>query len=203
MFKQSVKVKQVGGDLVASFDSAEPMLVWKFDLQRYHSFTVALKGEEGDWVLGVTSPREQFYPVAHFPIRRDGEMALKKVHKVLAKKKSSTFMSFIKYFSVLAMLVFVMYFAVEYFFKHDVAYMDALMPASEPDSPPIEQPVAPTVAPTVAVTHVAPPVEPLPAPSAVEPPPTPQPVPIPAPPTLSEIPNSAAVPANELKPPTP
>jgi hypothetical protein len=109
--KKSIKVKLVGTDLVAAFDSAEPALVWKFDLARNHSFTVALQGEEGDWELGVTSPKGDFYPVAHFLAREDAEEALHKIHKVLVKKQRSKYVGcltlFVGFIVLLLILIFV------------------------------------------------------------------------------------------------
>jgi hypothetical protein len=86
---KAVEASVIGSSLVASFNKANPPLVWKFDLERNHSFTIALQGEEGDWELGLTSPKGDFYPVTHFLTREDAEDAFAGVQKALAKKKFS------------------------------------------------------------------------------------------------------------------
>lgn len=75
--------------LVATFHKANPPLVWKFDLERNHSFTLTLQGEEGDWELGLTSPKGDFYPITHFLTHEDAEEAFKEVNKALARRKFS------------------------------------------------------------------------------------------------------------------
>lgn len=85
--KKSVEVKLVGKSLVASFRASDPALVWRFDLQKNHSFSVALQGEEGEWELGVTSPKGEFYPIARFPAREDAEEAFAAVQKAVMRKK--------------------------------------------------------------------------------------------------------------------
>ena len=74
--------------LTVAFPTANPPLIWRFDLERNHSFTLALHREEkGDWALGVTSPKGDFCPVASFVLREEAEDALAKVGKALAQKK--------------------------------------------------------------------------------------------------------------------
>jgi hypothetical protein len=73
-----------GSMLTAQFNAANPPLIWRFDLERNHSFTLALQGESGDWDLGVTSPKGDFYSVVHFAAREDAEEALDAVGKALA-----------------------------------------------------------------------------------------------------------------------
>jgi hypothetical protein len=75
--------------LTVGFHTASPPLVWRFDLERNHSFTLSLQGEEGDWELGVTSPKGEFYPVVHFDAREDAEDALTVVEKALSRKRGS------------------------------------------------------------------------------------------------------------------
>ena len=74
-----------GQMLTVHFSTATPSLIWRFDLERNHSFTLSLQGEEGDWELGVTSPQGDFYPVAHFAAREDAEEAMIKVGKSLSR----------------------------------------------------------------------------------------------------------------------
>lgn len=73
--------------LTASFDTANPPLLWRFDLERNHSFTLALQGDNGDWELGLTSIKGEFYSVAHFTAREDAEEAFGKIERALATKR--------------------------------------------------------------------------------------------------------------------
>ncbi len=81
--KSPFKAKVLGHTLIAAFRTSHPPLIWQFDLEKNHSFTVALQGEEGDLELGVTSPRGEFYPIAHFTDREDAEEAFARVQKAL------------------------------------------------------------------------------------------------------------------------
>lgn len=74
--------------LTAQFGAANPPMIWRFDLERNHSFTLALQGESGDWDLGVTSPKGDFYSVVHFAAREDAEEAFAAVGKALSCRKS-------------------------------------------------------------------------------------------------------------------
>ena len=85
--QKSVQAKLVGNTLVATFRKSNPNLIWNFDLERNHSFTLALQGEDGDFELGVTSPKGEFYPVARFASREDAEEAFSAVQKILMKHK--------------------------------------------------------------------------------------------------------------------
>src|ERR1700733_14871189 len=82
-----VKAKKIGGSLIAAFPGANPPVVWKFDLEKNHSFTMALQGEDGDWELGVTSPRGEFYPVARFLAREDADDAFACAQKAMLKRE--------------------------------------------------------------------------------------------------------------------
>lgn len=100
-----LKVKLIGSNLVASFQRADPPLIWKFDLDRNHSFTIALQGDEGDWELGITSPKGEFFPIAHFPAREDAEDALMAVQKVLMKKRRSKWANFFRFVIIFFILI--------------------------------------------------------------------------------------------------
>jgi len=76
--------------LTVGFHAANPPLIWRFDLERNHSFTLALQGEPGDWELGVTSPKGDFSSVVHFTNREDAEEAFTKVEKILSHKRGSS-----------------------------------------------------------------------------------------------------------------
>jgi hypothetical protein len=85
--KKSVETSLVGATLVAAFHDSRPPLVWRFDLERNHSFVLALEGDEGDCELGVTSQKGEFYPIARFAARADALEALVAVQKRLMKRK--------------------------------------------------------------------------------------------------------------------
>jgi len=87
--QKPVQAKLVGSTVVAAFRNSNPSIVWKFDLERNHSFTLALQGEEDDFELGVTSSKGEFYSVARFASREEAEEALLAIQKVLMKKKWS------------------------------------------------------------------------------------------------------------------
>ena len=86
---KTTEAKCDGLMLTVGFPTANPPLIWRFDLERNHSFTLSLQGEEGDWELGVTSPKGDFYPVAHFVAREEADDALAKVGKALAQKRNT------------------------------------------------------------------------------------------------------------------
>jgi hypothetical protein len=78
-----VKARKIGTSLIVAYPEAMPPLVWKFDLEKNHSFTLALQGEEGDWELGVASPKGDFYQVARFLAREDAEKAFARTQNTL------------------------------------------------------------------------------------------------------------------------
>lgn len=86
---KKTEAKCNGMMLTAGFHGANPPLIWRFDLERNHSFTLALQGEEGDWELGVTSPKGDFYSVVHFLAREDAEEAFAKIEKILSRKSGA------------------------------------------------------------------------------------------------------------------
>jgi hypothetical protein len=87
---RKTQAKCIGHNLTVGFHSAHPPLIWRFDLERNHSFTLSLQGEEGDWELGITSPKGDFYGVAHFATRDDAEEALLTVEKTLSRRKGGS-----------------------------------------------------------------------------------------------------------------
>ncbi len=88
--KKKTEARLKGSMLTVGFYSAKSPLIWRFDLDRNHSFTLSLQGDEGDWELGVTTPKGDFISVAHFDEREDAEDALMKVEKTLASKWGGT-----------------------------------------------------------------------------------------------------------------
>jgi len=80
---QSTTARRVKTSLVATLPKANPPVIWRFDLERNHSFTLALQGDNHDWDLGVTSAKGDFHPIAHFSLRADAEEAFARISKVL------------------------------------------------------------------------------------------------------------------------
>ncbi|MDR3451049.1 MAG: hypothetical protein P4M15_15125 [Alphaproteobacteria bacterium] len=85
---KKTEAKCNGDMLMVGFHGANPPLIWRFDLERNHSFTLALQGDEGEWELGITTPKGDFYPVVHFVAREDAEEAFAKVEKTLARRNA-------------------------------------------------------------------------------------------------------------------
>ena len=79
-----VEARRIGATLVATFHRANPPLIWRFDLDRNHSFTLALQGEEGEWELGLTSIKGEFYPVARFAEHEDAEASFTLIGDIMA-----------------------------------------------------------------------------------------------------------------------
>ena len=88
---KKTEAKCNGSMLTVGFHAANPPLIWRFDLERNHSFTLALQGEDGDWELGVTSPKGDFYPVVHFAAREDAEEAFAGSKKRCRRKGGSRY----------------------------------------------------------------------------------------------------------------
>jgi hypothetical protein len=141
---KSVTAKRVGDNLVASFASATPPLVWKFDLERNHSFTIALQGEAGDWELGITSPKGEFYPIAHFPAKEDAEDALDKVQKVLMKKKRTVFATVLRWAFGLGVIAFILFCLFGYFSVKSVSSLAGLQNNMAAGMPGAVMPTAPS-----------------------------------------------------------
>ncbi|MDR3424953.1 MAG: hypothetical protein P4M13_07760 [Alphaproteobacteria bacterium] len=105
--KKKTEARRVGAMLTVGFHTAYPPLIWRFDLERNHSFTLSLQGDGGDWELGVTTPKGDFYPVAHFAERSEAEEALTQIEKVLAKNRGvgAFILKSVVFIAVLAVLV--------------------------------------------------------------------------------------------------
>jgi hypothetical protein len=89
--QKPIDIRMIGATLVASFHRANPPLIWRFDLEHNHSFSLALQGDDGDWELGLTSQKGEFQPVASFAVRDDAEQAFVKVEHMLAKGRTGWF----------------------------------------------------------------------------------------------------------------
>src|ERR1700722_5446352 len=106
--KKSVDAKRVGASLVAAFHKANPPLVWRFDLERNHSFSLALQGREGDWQLGLNSPSNDVQVVARFASRPDAEQAFAETEKILAQGKSLWTSAAMRILGVIALLLMIL-----------------------------------------------------------------------------------------------
>lgn len=221
--RNELNVRRVGPSLIASFGKANPPLVWRFDLDRNHSFTLAMQGQDNEWELGVTSTRGDFHSIARFPVREDAEEALSAVSGMLSRGRYAMVWKFLRTLSLVVAL-FVAGFVVMQLLRNytaspasvaDVAVppppvADMAPPAPQPETPP--SPVGVTV--PVQEQESAPPVPApqatLPAPAIEAPAPAPQPAPPaakaapPAPAALKTPVNGVPLPADDvLKPPSP
>lgn len=121
MRKPAVEARRVDGALVATFNRARQPLIWRFDLERHHSFTLALQGEEGDWELGMTSLKGEFYPIVSFAAREDADEAFACIAKILARsKKRNWFSIFLKLIAVILVLFIILIGSTVAFVSHEV-----------------------------------------------------------------------------------
>ncbi|MBI1273807.1 MAG: hypothetical protein GC131_06965 [Alphaproteobacteria bacterium] len=75
--------------LVALFRDSNPPTVWRMDLDKNHSFAVAIQGKEGEWELGIMSSRGEFTVVARFATREEVDTAFACVQRALMSSPSS------------------------------------------------------------------------------------------------------------------
>jgi hypothetical protein len=72
-----------GSCLVADFRESVPPVVWQLDLTKNPGVTVAVRGRDDDWTLGLVEPKGEFTVVARFDNRDDAEDAYAAVQKAL------------------------------------------------------------------------------------------------------------------------
>lgn len=72
--------------LTVFFKVSEPPLLWRWDLEKNHSFSLSLHRQEGEWELGVTVAGGEFQPVAHFDDYEAAEKALLSIEAALMEK---------------------------------------------------------------------------------------------------------------------
>ena len=113
--QKNLDVRRFKSSLVATFAKANPPLIWRFDLERNHSFTLGLQGDEQEWELGVTSPKGEFHPVARFASREDADEAFAAISEALAKPRTSWGATCLKIVGIIAIVyvVFMMFAAVQ------------------------------------------------------------------------------------------
>lgn len=119
----ATKVKIVDQALVASFRDSNPPTVWRMDLEKNHSFAVAIQGREGDWELGIMSPRGEFTVVARFVTRGEVDVAFDGIQKALLSAGNTLRRKLLRTAAVTAVIVGVIVLG--------VAVLQA-MPASTP-----------------------------------------------------------------------
>ena len=85
-----VRARVVEHSLVTSFRSSNPPTVWRMDLEKNHSFAVAIQKKEQDWELGVMSPKGDFTVVARFHERADVDAAMSEVESAMFSNPNST-----------------------------------------------------------------------------------------------------------------
>jgi len=79
--------KMIGQSLVATFRAALPPLIWQYDLEKNHSFSVTVQGENGKWSLGVTAPHGEFTPIAQFNARAEADEAFAVVERAMRRPR--------------------------------------------------------------------------------------------------------------------
>lgn len=75
------------GDLVAVFSTANPPMVWNYDLEHNRNFSVMLKQGEAGWGLGVVGEAGVYTAIAQFETRDEATEAFDRVQRVLSAKK--------------------------------------------------------------------------------------------------------------------
>jgi hypothetical protein len=144
--QKPVEVKRVGTSLVAAFHKAKPPLVWRFDLERNHSFSLALQGTEENWQLGLTTPTGEFQSVAHFVERADAEQAFTETEKILAQGKPTVASVILKIIGLLG-LVFIAVLVFGFLVQNN--YLPKLHSYSPIANTPVTPPVKPEAKPGV------------------------------------------------------
>lgn len=103
------EIRYTHSSLVANFAKADPPVVWRFDLERNHSFSVALRPVNEVWELGVTLPNGEFHIIARFNEGAEAEVAYRRLAKVLAQGRFSWVRVMVKGFVVVLVLLAVLY----------------------------------------------------------------------------------------------
>ena len=92
--KQKTEARLKGTLLTVGFHTAKAPLIWRFDLEQNHSFSLALRAVGEDWELGMTTAKGDFSPIAVFEDRDSAQEALMRVEKALSKKGGPTALLF-------------------------------------------------------------------------------------------------------------
>ena len=150
---KNLDVRRVKSSLVASFGKAKPPLVWRLDLDRNHSFTLALQDHDGEWELGTTSPKGEFHSVARFPQKEDAEEAMQCVGEVLAEGRFGWLMGFLRNLGIGLLILFILLWGWSILAQRSapqpqIQTMQQMppmtTPAEEPPPPPPETPASST-----------------------------------------------------------
>ncbi len=79
--------RMIGQTLIATFRAASPPLIWQYDLEKNHSFSVTVQGEDGKWSLGVVAPQGEFVSVAKFNMRAEADEAFAAVERAMKRPR--------------------------------------------------------------------------------------------------------------------
>ncbi len=82
---EKTSARAAGSILTASFGAASPPTAWRFDLEKNHSFTLALAEQKEGWELKVLLAQGEPVSIARFIARGDAEEALGQVSAALNK----------------------------------------------------------------------------------------------------------------------
>jgi hypothetical protein len=156
---QDVRAKVVEHTLVATFRTSNPPTVWRMDLEKNHSFAVAIQKNVNDWELGVVSPKGEFTIVARFHERAAVDAAMAEVEAAMFSNPNSTG---IKVWRLSAMtaamvsLIIVGYLLVSYLGPNNAATPVAVATSSHTVASPVERSVfsAPVVVPVPSTQPV-------------------------------------------------
>jgi hypothetical protein len=108
--RQDVRAKVVDHTLVATFRSSNPPTVWRMDLEKNHSFAVAIQKRSTDWELGVMSPKGEFTVVARFDDRAAVDEAMAEVETAMFSNPNSTGIKVWRLSAMTAAMVFLILF---------------------------------------------------------------------------------------------
>lgn len=168
-FRKKTDVRRAGASLVATLPNANPPLIWRFDLERNHTFTLAMQGQDQEWELGVTSIKGEFHPVARFPERDDAEEAMASIGALLRNGGEwGSILGVLKLVAILIVLFAVAAVGTHFVLRRDMAQHSAVTATPAPVAPIQVAPPKPETPP------VAPPMPPsgisLPADEVLKPP---------------------------------
>ena len=108
--RSDVRAKVVEHTLVATFRTSNPPTVWRMDLEKNHSFAVAIQKRATDWELGVLSPKGDFTVVARFNDRQAVNEAMAEVEAAMFSNPNSTGIKVWRLSAMTAAMVFLIVF---------------------------------------------------------------------------------------------
>ncbi len=108
--RHDVRARVVEHTLVATFRTSNPPTVWRMDLEKNHSFAVAIQKRSTDWELGVMSPKGEFTVVARFDDRAAVDEAMAEVETAMFSNPNSTGIKVWRLSAMTAAMVFLILF---------------------------------------------------------------------------------------------